>query len=81
MDQAEINDRLKNVISSIIKDDPEAAKRELHDVLAAKMRARIEPEGTPADDASSTPADDAASTPADDTSAATPAPTPAPAAE
>ena len=44
MDAEEVKDRLKGVINSIIKDQPEEASKELHDVLAAKMRARISPE-------------------------------------
>jgi hypothetical protein len=54
MSPEEIQDKLKNVINSLIKDNPEAAKSDLHDVLAAKMRERIgvgepeiEPEVTP----------------------------------
>lgn len=43
MDPQEVTDRLKNVITNIIKDDPEAARAELHDVLAAKMRDRVNP--------------------------------------
>ena len=50
MDAEEVKDRLKSVINNLIKDQPDEAKKELHDVLAAKMRDRIsppEPEGTP----------------------------------
>lgn len=44
MDAQEVKDRLKSVINHVIKDNPEEASKELHDVLAAKMRARIAPE-------------------------------------
>jgi hypothetical protein len=44
MDAQEVKDRLKSVINNLIKDDPTAASQDLHDVLAAKMRARISPE-------------------------------------
>ena len=44
MDAQEVKDRLQAVINSLIKDQPEEASKELHDVLAAKMRARISPE-------------------------------------
>jgi hypothetical protein len=43
MDAQEVRDRLKNVFVSMVKDDQDAAKAELHDVLAAKMRDRINP--------------------------------------
>jgi hypothetical protein len=44
MDAAEVKDRLKSVINNLIKDQPEEASKDLHDVLAAKMRDRINPE-------------------------------------
>lgn len=44
MDAAEVKDRLKSVINNLIKDQPEEASKDLHDVLAAKMRDRISPE-------------------------------------
>lgn len=59
MDAQEVKDRLKSVINHIIKDSPEEASKELHDVLAAKMRARIAPEGeTEVDDEGETVVDD-----------------------
>ena len=50
MDAQEVKDRLKSVINHVIKDNPEEASKELHDVLAAKMRARIAPEETTGDE-------------------------------
>lgn len=44
MDAQEMKDRLQGVINALIKDNPEDATKDLHDVLAAKMRARISPE-------------------------------------
>lgn len=44
MDAQEVKDRLQAVINSLIKDQPEDATKDLHDVLAAKMRDRISPE-------------------------------------
>lgn len=44
MDPQEVKDRLKNVFVNLVKDDKEAAQAELHDVLAAKMRNRVNPE-------------------------------------
>lgn len=44
MDAQEVKDRLQSVINALIKDQPEEATKELHDVLAAKMRNRISPE-------------------------------------
>lgn len=44
MDAQEIKDRLQGVINALIKDNQEEASKELHDVLAAKMRSRISPE-------------------------------------
>ena len=44
MDAAEVKDRLKSMINNLIKDQPEEASKDLHDVLAAKMRDRINPE-------------------------------------
>ena len=44
MDAQEVRDRLQGVINALIKDQPEEASKELHDVLAAKMRDRISPE-------------------------------------
>lgn len=43
MNPDEVKDALKDVISHLIKDDPEAARAGLHDVLAAKMRERVSP--------------------------------------
>ena len=43
MDAQEVKDRLKNVFINLVKDDNEAAKAELHDVLSAKMRDRVSP--------------------------------------
>ena len=63
MDAQEVKDRLKTVINSLIKDDTEGASKDLHDVLAAKMRARISPEEeqvvTDDDDAGDDAGDDA----------------------
>jgi hypothetical protein len=56
MDAQEVRDRLQGVINALIKDQPEEASKELHDVLAAKMRDRISPEE--AVDTSVTPEDD-----------------------
>lgn len=44
MDAQEMKDRLQGVINALIKDQPDQANQDLHDVLAAKMRARISPE-------------------------------------
>jgi hypothetical protein len=44
MDAQEMKDRLQGVINALIKDQPDQATQDLHDVLAAKMRARISPE-------------------------------------
>ena len=41
MNPEEVKDRLKSVINNVIKDQPEEATKELHDILAAKMRQRI----------------------------------------
>jgi hypothetical protein len=43
MDQDEIKAQLRDVISSFIKDDPETANQNLHAVLSAKMRERVNP--------------------------------------
>ena len=43
MNPDEVKDALEAVISHLIKDDPEAARAGLHDVLAAKMRERVSP--------------------------------------
>lgn len=53
MDRDEALDALKRVINSLIKDDPkdesgdkshiDAANKDLHDVITAKMRDRINP--------------------------------------
>lgn len=43
MDADEVKDRLKSVINHMIKDEPDSASQELHDILAAKMRNRISP--------------------------------------
>lgn len=50
MDAQEVKDRLQSVINALIKDQPEEATKELHDVLAAKMRNRISPEEATNDD-------------------------------
>lgn len=44
MDKEETKAALKDVISNLIKDDPEAARQGLHDVLANKMRDRVNPQ-------------------------------------
>ena len=44
MTPEEVKDKLKSVINSLIKDQPDDASKDLHDVLAAKMRDRINPE-------------------------------------
>lgn len=44
MDAAEVQDKLKNVINSLIKGDTETSAAELHDVLVAKVRSRINPD-------------------------------------
>ena len=44
MTPEEVKDKLKSVINSLIKDQPDEASKDLHDVLAAKMRDRINPE-------------------------------------
>ena len=54
MDTQEMKDRLQAVINALIKDTPEEASKELHDVLAAKMRDRISPEEIVVDDAPGT---------------------------
>lgn len=41
MDRQELRDKIMAAINGIIKDEPEVADANLHDVLAAKMRARI----------------------------------------
>jgi len=51
MNPQEIRDKLMAAINGIIKDEPDTAEANLHDILAAKMRARIngdevEPEPT-----------------------------------
>jgi hypothetical protein len=43
MDKDEIKALLKDVISNFIKDEPDAAKENFHDVLSAKMRDRVNP--------------------------------------
>ena len=43
MDKDEVKAALRDVISSFIKDDPETANQNLHDVLSAKMRERVNP--------------------------------------
>jgi hypothetical protein len=43
MDQDEMKAALKDVISNLVKDDVESARQGIHDVLAAKMRDRINP--------------------------------------
>jgi len=59
MDAQEVRDRLQGVINALIKDQPEEASKELHDVLAAKMRDRISPEEVVVpDDDSTTVVDD-----------------------
>lgn len=58
MDSQEIRDRIMAAINGIIKDDTEGATSNLHDVLAAKMRARINPEAAAA--APDAPSDDVA---------------------
>jgi hypothetical protein len=48
MDPQEIRDKIMAAINGIIKDDPAEAGEptaNLHDVLAAKMRARMNPDG------------------------------------
>ena len=49
MTPEEVKDKLKSVINSLIKDQPEDASKDLHDVLAAKMRDRINPEAAAAE--------------------------------
>ena len=44
MTPEQVKDKLKSVINSLIKDQPEEASKDLHDVLATKMRDRINPE-------------------------------------
>lgn len=67
MDAEEVKDRLKGIINSIIKDQPEEASKELHDVLAAKMRARISPEEEVVSSGDDDTTDDDNSTADDDT--------------
>jgi hypothetical protein len=55
MDAEEMKDRLKSVINSLIKDNAEESKNDLHDVLAAKMRDRISPPTTEDDDSGNDP--------------------------
>ena len=43
MDKDEAKAVIKDMISSLIRDDAEAASQQLHDVLAAKMRDRLNP--------------------------------------
>lgn len=43
MDKDEIKALLKDVVSNFIKDEPDAAKQNFHDVLSAKMRDRVNP--------------------------------------
>ena len=43
MDKDEVKVSLRDVISSFIKDDPETANQNLHDVLSVKMRERVNP--------------------------------------
>jgi len=43
MDKEEIRAKLLDVVSSLIKDDADAAQSNVHDVLAAKMRDRVNP--------------------------------------
>ena len=43
MTPEEIKDKLKDTIVSFIKQDTETAKETLHDVLASKMRDRVNP--------------------------------------
>lgn len=50
MDPNEVKDHLKSVVNSLIKDQPDEASKELHDVLAAKMRNRISGEPEVADE-------------------------------
>ena len=47
MDKEEVKSALKDVITNLIKDDPETARQGLHDVLAAKMRDRVNPPAEP----------------------------------
>lgn len=49
MTPEEVKDKLKSVINSLIKDQPDEASSSLHDVLAAKMRDRINPEAASAE--------------------------------
>lgn len=63
MDAQEMRDRLQGVINALIKDNPEAATADLHDVLAAKMKARISPEEAVTPDADAGSSED--DTPAD----------------
>ena len=49
MDKEEIKVALRNAVSSLIKDEPDAFKTNLHDVLAAKLRDRVNPPATEAE--------------------------------
>lgn len=50
MDKDEAKAVIKDMISSLIRDDAEAASQQLHDVLAAKMRDRLNPPSQENDD-------------------------------
>lgn len=65
MDAQEMKDRLQGVINALIKDNPEDATKDLHDVLAAKMRARISPEDAVATDTDVTDDSDSDNDPVD----------------
>jgi len=43
MTPEEVRAKLRDTINALIKDEPEQATKSLHDVLAAKMRDRVNP--------------------------------------
>jgi len=51
----EVRDQLKQAVTALAKDDQEAAIKIFHDVLQAKMQARVNPQGTAAPAAEPTP--------------------------
>jgi hypothetical protein len=58
MDREEIKATIKDVISNLVKDNIEGAQQGIHDVLAAKMRERINPSPVNNDDPAGDHTDD-----------------------
>lgn len=59
-------ERIKDFITATAKEDPDAAKAALHDVLTTKFSAKVNPEATPEVDPDATPEVDPDAAPADD---------------